>query len=101
MTIVVSLASTFVLAFTIALREEAIALDEPPSRPLAYINTLPIAPELTIVPLFKSHSDFLDDLGHRESTNNYKAVNQYGYLGKYQFGRKTLNALGHKLCMLY
>ena len=28
------------------------------------------------------------------STNDYKAVNQFGYLGKYQFGRKTLNALG-------
>ena len=28
--------------------------------------------------------------------NNYKAVNQFGYLGKYQFGRKTLNAIGFK-----
>ena len=49
-------------------------------------------PELVI----KNHNKFLDDLGHRESTNNYKAVNQYGYLGKYQFGRATLNALGYK-----
>jgi len=49
-------------------------------------------PELII----KNHNKFLDDLGHRESTNNYKAVNQYGYLGKYQFGRATLNALGYK-----
>ena len=32
----------------------------------------------------------------RESSNNYKAVNQFGYLGKYQFGRKTLNAIGFK-----
>ena len=95
-TIVVFLASSFVMAFTIALRDEVVALEEPPSRPLASINTLPIVPELAIVPLFKSHSDFLNDLGHRESTNNYKAVNRYGYLGKYQFGRKTLNALGYK-----
>ncbi len=32
----------------------------------------------------------------RESSGNYKAVNQFGYLGKYQFGRKTLNALGYE-----
>ena len=43
----------------------------------------------------KDHSAFLDALGHRESSNNYKAVNQFGYLGKYQFGRKTLNNLGY------
>jgi len=49
-------------------------------------------PELII----KNHNKFLADLGHRESTNNYKAVNQFGYLGKYQFGRATLNALGYE-----
>ena len=42
----------------------------------------------------KGHSDYLSAIGFRESTNNYKAVNQYGYLGKYQFGRRTLDALG-------
>ena len=47
-----------------------------------------------IVPEIKDHNKFLDDIGFRESSNNYKAVNQFGYLGKYQFGRKTLNSLG-------
>ena len=46
------------------------------------------------MPVVKNHSTFLDAIGFRESTNNYKAVNQFGYLGKYQFGRKTLNAIG-------
>jgi len=46
------------------------------------------------MPVVKNHSKFLDDIGFRESSNNYKAVNQFGYLGKYQFGRKTLNAIG-------
>ena len=46
------------------------------------------------IPVVKSHNKFLDDIGFRESSNNYKAVNQFGYLGKYQFGRKTLNAIG-------
>jgi hypothetical protein len=46
------------------------------------------------LPIVKNHSSFLNAVGYRESTNNYKAVNQFGYLGKYQFGRKTLNAIG-------
>ena len=48
------------------------------------------------MPVIKGHSNFLHAIGFRESTNNYKAVNQFGYLGKYQFGRKTLNAIGFK-----
>ena len=55
-----------------------------------------IQPELKVakLPIVKNYSSFLDAVGHRESTNNYKAVNQFGYLGKFQFGRKTLNAIG-------
>lgn len=37
---------------------------------------------------------FLDDIGFRESSNRYDVVNQYGYMGKYQFGIKTLESLG-------
>ena len=37
---------------------------------------------------------FLDDIGFRESSNRYDVVNQYGYMGKYQFGIKTLKSLG-------
>ena len=46
------------------------------------------------IPVVKNHSTFLSAIGFRESSNNYKAVNRFGYLGKYQFGRKTLNAIG-------
>ena len=46
------------------------------------------------MPVVKNHSTFLSAIGFRESSNNYKAVNRFGYLGKYQFGRKTLNAIG-------
>ena len=46
---------------------------------------LPIeAPKVEI--LIKDHNLFLEDLGFRESSGNYHAVNQFGYLGKYQFG---------------
>ena len=64
--------------------------------PIKEINI--IKPELKVTKIklsvIKNHTKFLDDIGFRESSNNYKAVNQSGYLGKYQFGRKTLNAIG-------
>lgn len=34
-------------------------------------------------------------LGQKESSNNYKAVNQFNYLGKYQFGAAMLTDLGY------
>lgn len=33
---------------------------------------------------------FKEAIGFKESGGNYKAVNSYGYLGKYQFGKGTL-----------
>jgi len=94
LTIVVSLASTFVMAFTMAARMKVDKVVEEPPRPLALAVITPKieAPKVELV--VKNHDKFLEDLGFRESSGNYKAVNQYGYLGKYQFGRKTLNALG-------
>ena len=95
LTILVSLASTFVMAFSLAVRNEVKALELEPERPLALEELTPIkieAPKLELV--IKDHSRFLDDIGFRESSNNYHAVNQFGYLGKYQFGRRTLDALG-------
>lgn len=95
LTVAVSLLSTFVMAFTMYSREEVEPIKEPP-RPLALAVIIPKieAPKVELV--IKNHNQFLEDLGMRESSGNYKAVNQYGYLGKYQFGRKTLNALGYK-----
>jgi len=95
LTVAVSLLSTFVMAFTMAARMKVEPLDEPPSRPLALIETTPKIEAPKVVLIIKNHNQFLEDLGMRESSGNYKAVNQFGYLGKYQFGRKTLNALGY------
>lgn len=36
---------------------------------------------------------FKSALGARESSNNYTIVNQFGYMGRYQFGRATMNGL--------
>ena len=41
--------------------------------------------------------EFLNAIGHYESRNNYKAVNTLGYMGKYQFGTKTLRGLGYDI----
>lgn len=40
---------------------------------------------------------FLNAIGHRESSNRYDVVNKWGYMGKYQFGRKTLKNLGYNI----
>jgi len=96
-TILLSVVSTFVMAFTIAERLKVEPVTEiEPSRPLALEVTTPKveAPKVEIV--IKDHNKFLDDIGFREWSNNYHAVNQFGYLGKYQFGRRTLNALGYE-----
>jgi len=97
LTIGVSLASTFVMAFTMAARMTVDSVLEEPLRPLALEVITPVKIEAPKVELIiKDHIKFLDDIGFRESSNNYHAVNQFGYLGKYQFGRRTLDALGYK-----
>ena len=97
LTIDVSLVSTVVMAFGMITRQEVkSALEVEPERPLALEEFTPEikAPKIELV--VKNHTKFLEDLGMRESSGNYKAVNQFGYLGKYQFGRRTLNALGYE-----
>jgi len=42
-------------------------------------------------------SRFLNDIGFRESGNRYDITNTWGYMGKYQFGKSTLNGLGFKV----
>jgi len=96
LTIVVSLASTFVMAFTIATRMKVDIIEIEPPRPLALEVITPKVEAPKVELIVKNHDKFLEDLGFRESSGNYKAVNKYGYLGKYQFGRKTLNAIDMK-----
>ncbi|MXN89815.1 peptidoglycan-binding protein LysM [Flavobacterium sp. Sd200] len=44
----------------------------------------------------KSYIGFKQAIAIKESQGLYKLVSRYGYLGKYQFGRSTLRALGIK-----
>jgi hypothetical protein len=38
---------------------------------------------------------FLDAIGKRESNNNWKAWNRFGYMGEYQFGKHALIDVGY------
>ena len=40
---------------------------------------------------------FLYDMAKRESSNRYDVVNQFGYMGAYQFGSSTLKNLGYDI----
>lgn len=86
------------MAFTKMVKMEQKVILE--SKPMEIIYTTvelpPIkAPEVPLMYL-KTHSAFLSAVGKRESGNRYDVVNTYGYMGKYQFGRSTLNGLGYK-----
>ena len=74
-------------------KPKVVAVEVTPVKEVSVITPKLEVPKIEI-PVVKNHNKFLDDIGFRESSNNYKAVNQFGYLGKYQFGRKTLNAIG-------
>ncbi|EDM43287.1 hypothetical protein SCB49_00992 [unidentified eubacterium SCB49] len=44
--------------------------------------------------LEKGYIGFKEALGFKESQGNYGVVNQFGYMGKYQFGKGTLAMIG-------
>lgn len=50
--------------------------------------------DLQLPLLGKTFLGFKEDLGFKESSNNYFAVNTLGYLGKYQFSASTLEVIG-------
>jgi len=86
------------MAFTKMVKmEQKVVLEK---KPMEIIYTTVELPNIKApkVPLMyiRNHSAFLNALGQRESGNRYDVINTYGYMGKYQFGRKTLNGLGYK-----
>lgn len=51
------------------------------------------ATPVAVAPVKRDMSAFLDAMAMQESSNNPKAVNQFGYMGKYQFGMATLRTM--------
>ena len=56
---------------------------------------IPASPKFYLF-LGKSYVGFKEALGFKESRGDYHVVNDYGYMGKYQFSRATLRMMGLK-----
>ena len=91
-TIFVMFSALMLMSFTnIYLRMTS---EEPLVIPKNDVVLVPI--EIEKIPIEIDQTDkFLDAIGMRESSNRYDVVNGWGYMGKYQFGRRTLKALGY------
>ena len=82
--------------FTDAVFEEFLAVNE------ELVYDVPPAPEVPVVDptlraypaLGKSYVAFKEALGFKESGGDYQVINEFGYMGKYQFGRGTLKLIG-------
>lgn len=92
LTFFISVISAFAAVPNIRYRTKIIQL--PPTHGIQ-IETIFNPQPLKIKPVNQTKL-FLTAVGRRESSNRYDIVNRWGYMGKYQFGRKTLNALGYK-----
>ncbi len=44
--------------------------------------------------LGKTYVGFKEAIGFKESQGRYRVINEYGYMGKYQFGKSTLKMIG-------
>jgi hypothetical protein len=71
----------------------------PKVQPVTELESRPIQPieiKLEPIPIEINETEmFLDAIGMRESSNRYDVVNGWGYMGKYQFGKRTLKNLGY------
>lgn len=89
----VSLVSLVMMSFTSFILRDSVEATILKSKPIVTIE-----PTIKIKPI-KIEIDqtqmFLNAIGMRESSNRYDVVNKWGYMGKYQFGRKTLKSLGY------
>lgn len=73
----------------------------PKVQPVTELESRPIQPiEIKLEPVSIEINEtemFLNSIGMRESSNRYDVVNGWGYMGKYQFGKRTLKNLGYDI----
>ena len=90
------LSSVFLLAFKTYRTKIVNPIIELPVKGISNIEVAPLTvPHIELKT--NSHSDFLNAIGFKESGNRYDIVNRFGYMGKYQFGKRTLRGLGFKI----
>ncbi len=65
-----------------------------PNKAEAIATAAPIQGQVYSLYLGKTYVGFKEALAFKESQGNYTVVNQYGYLGKYQFSASTLSIIG-------
>jgi len=88
--------SIFLLAFKTYRAKIVNPIIELPVKGITIIEIAPLTvPHIELKT--NSHSDFLNAIGFKESGNRYDIVNRFGYMGKYQFGKRTLRGLGFKV----
>ncbi|MCB0446744.1 MAG: peptidoglycan-binding protein LysM [Gelidibacter sp.] len=81
--------STKGLTLNYTVSKDVAMLDNSKEEPLqeyVHTNFIPV--------LGKAYLGFKEAVAFKESRGNYRAVNDFGYLGKYQFGVETLKTLG-------
>jgi len=95
LTVEVSMLATLTLVgFTKSILSPKVTpLDKLESKPveLIEIKLEPVSIEINETEMF------LNSIGMRESSNRYDVVNGWGYMGKYQFGKRTLKNLGYDI----
>jgi len=97
-TLVIIVGCCLLMAFTSVTRkliklEPIVKLE---SKPIEFTVDTPLLTTAKIIIPINRHKDFLDAIGFKESGNRYDIVNRYGYMGRYQFGKRTLRGLGFK-----
>nr|WP_199288024.1 peptidoglycan-binding protein LysM [Robertkochia solimangrovi] len=93
---VLILITTVSLGFSSTKKIKDVQLNYSATKPLDYTVALSHQDIVEIHPPFlgKSFNGFKEALAFSESRGNYFVVNNYGYMGKYQFGSSALRALG-------
>ena len=96
--VLILVACCALMAFTKISRKyiKKVSIIELDSKPLELIIDTPSLITTEIIIPGNKHIDFLDAIGFKESGNRYDIVNRYGYMGRYQFGKRTLRGLGFK-----
>ena len=84
---------SLLMAFTNYKSQPKVLITTISSTPISNVDIKIKTEEIKI----KGHKAFLTALGHQESGNRYNIVNQFGYMGKYQFGKSTLKTLKIKV----
>jgi hypothetical protein len=92
---ILGISSLIVMGFTnYILKQELVPITLKPAK----IDLTDVKFEIPSVLLEINQTDlFLDAIGYYESSNRYDIVNRFGYMGKYQFGKSTLKALGYNV----